>query len=715
MKAININLKELLGAKEYNRFAQTALFPAIRHLADQGKLSNYDLARLAEYSKKSGAGIFAVNATDTGDVTRHSLAVGSPLITSMRLTDDLEIKLFVKKFRDKKSYQREASIQEKLTQHLRNTPLHGIVPNQFYRNQSRRMVVMHFVDGETLSKRLSKSITEHSKIELLRKTLDTYVTFAEEIENSKLFTQRKKKWNEDDYLPCLQNFDEFFERNFDADTELYEEYGKHIASRLNGHTTDFIHGDLHSRQVIVDDKIHLVDWESAMHGFMEFDLSKLLTKNGVSDKLQDSLLEYAVTRKEELRTARHKRSLNPGELADKITQSKIRYRFNQITQDLIIADRYSRHAKENKENSRRLEELAITSYNIALRNIEKSEREGMLDSRFREKLESCVKHKTYRRLDDEEFNKLLQEYNPHITVWQENLVSEDKIPSKIDDQLKEKYLKAIRNNLHKRDWGRLAKMGAAACLFLALSGFYGFKHRESERAREDTERKHQNELINDAYKNEFRSAYSSLVDDQMQPGLTYRELGVELMPFNRIALNIATDRKIVEDVCRKHNLPFTLIKTMYQVNSAVSRTWYDSPDRHGLNLLDPYRAHITGAIDPLDNLKYGARRLDILFSKYQVDRDALREMLKSDSLHSLDEYPTGVKEALIQFYSHEKNKNEADEEKQYALRSEFKNPHGVRKFPETVREIVYTLLKGNPMGTSTFLQLEKPPKEFMPE
>jgi len=480
MKPLELQLKEILGVKEYNRFADTVLFPAIEQLAESGKLSNSDLAKLAKLTKTYGAGIFDVAASDVGEATKHNLSDGFSIIAKYKLNEDLEFNLFVKKFSDKKSFDRCVLIQEEIAQHLRNTDLAGVVPEQLYKNRGKRIVVMPLVEAKSLNAVLPES---KDKEELLRKTITEYLKITDHIGAKKVFVPPKrnalgKLWYDDFKLPSLQNFDRFFAKGFGADEKITESYKQHIGSRLNGNTGDFIHGDLHPGNILINDKTHFIDWELAANGFTEFDLYKLFTKSNVSDDLEDRLLAYTVMTKEKLRAKRENRQPASADTHRLLFEaSKTRYRLNQITQDLLTAERYNKNAQKDVKRHDKLEKMALTAYNIALRHIEKAESEGILSVDFRLTIEDFVqKNKPYNRINNVEFAQLLSVYNPHTTLSQDNLVSHGtEIGAPVDKESKQRNLEIIRKSLHKKDWGKIAKLGIAAAVLLCSASYGGRK------------------------------------------------------------------------------------------------------------------------------------------------------------------------------------------------------------------------------------------------
>ncbi len=730
MKPLELQLKEILGAKEYNRFADTVLFPAIQQLSESGKLGDSDLDKLARLTKTYGAGIFDVAATDVGDATKHNLSDGFSIIAKYRLNDDLEFNLFVKKFSDKNSFQKGVTIQEKLVESLKGADMEGVIPDQVFQNKGKRIVMMPLVKAQTLNAVLS----EENKEELLKQTIAEYLKIVDHAEAKKVFVPPKRNffgelWHDDFKLSSLQNFDKFFAKNFGADAELAESYNTHIGKRLNNYPTDLIHGDLHPGNILVNGRTHLIDWELAANGFTEFDLYKLFTKSRVSGVLEDRLLAYTVMKKEELRAKREKRQpASPATHELLFEASKTRYRLNQITQDLLTAERYSKNAQKDAKHHDKLEKMALTAYNIALRNIEKAESEGILDSKFYIRLESfAMKNKPYHPVDDAEFAQLLMAYNPHTTLSQDNLVShgtETSMP--MNKESKQKNLEIIRKSLHKKDWGKIAKLGTAAALMFGIAGFGGVKYLHSENARAEMERKSMRDITERCYMSDFRMPYNTFIEAQLNDGIipwAYETQGKKRLR----KLNLVKDSEVIKQVCDMHNLDHGLVVRMYRINAVFAGISNKGLQDIGNNFLDPYRVTFTvegnsEKYDPIFNLEEGAKRLSYMFDKYKVDRSIVKDGYVLDVREKIEKNDPSLEpliQALTQFYFASKNhfKSFKEEDERYVddkLRAKELNRGFV---PDSVREIVYNILTGGPqVEFSTLEYLDSIiPENFMKE
>lgn len=705
MKPIQIQLREFLGAKEYNRFSETVLYPLIERLSEEGRLTTHDLARLAHYTKHDGAGVFDVWAADTGEATLHSLREGAPIIARKQVGDE-EIRLFVKQFSDRKSYERGVTIQDKLVEHFKGTELEGIVPSQSYRNPRKRVVVMPLVEGETLD----RAITDENRNTQLARTIDAYVRTTDEVERAGIFTVPErgffgKVWYEDFELPKLEDFTEFFAKGFEADEELKKVYEEEVGKRLRGQTKEFIHGDLQPRNVLVNKDVHIIDWEMAKKGFMEFDLYKLFTKSRVGREMQEALTAYAATKKALLKAERSGIELSDLEL-DEIEREAIQiYTLNQLTQDLLTAERYAKRARESKNRKQELEQMALTAYNIALRNILYAESKNRITENFKKAIErhAAEKKPHFKLVDDKEFEKLLENYDPHSTASQENIVSHaSEMPvAGIDSELKKQHLRTICRSLRKKDWGRIAQVAGAVALVGGLAGFGGVKYYESEAARRKIAAQQREELTEDLYRSDFRSGYNELIRAQLLGGISDR-YGADKKPIKRVSPLQNWNK--VEEVCKKNGLPKYLAQAMYSVNECYANVDETAMDMHGLSLFDPYRSWaIHDSKDPQDNLIEGATRLSNLLDKYNVDRTRLFEAYK-DNGPGREKIP-GLKEALTRFYYEQKGNSGRTPDERW-------EDDKTRGIPESVRKIVWNVLRGGVTGDMYSTWLDDPPKDF---
>jgi hypothetical protein len=715
MKPIELQLKELLGTREYNRFAEQVLYPAIERLAKEGKLSGHDLARLAHYAKSGGAGIFDIWAADTGDATKHSLSEGAPIIARKRLTDDCSIDLFVKQFSDDESYRRGVTVQERVSKLLKGTELEGTVPEQLYLNPSKRVAIMPLVDGELLDDALKRG----DKEALLTKTIDTYLAVTDAVEAADSFKVPDRsglgKLLADDFkLPELQDFTTFFARHFADDPAFIKAYeveiGQPLRNEMEAHPM-FIHGDLHKRNIIVNGIPVFIDWEHAGRGFMEFDLNKLLAKAGVTPEEERHIVEHAA--RSQLRL-QQRRGLRTRENVDSAVWGSLAvYRMNQITQDVLTAVRYAQRAEKDPAHRERLQKMALAAYNIAHQHIDQGEREMATLYEFKRRLkEHMARHQPFLRvLEGAELEQLLSEANPHSTVSQENLVShtiDAGIPHTVDDQLRAKYLKTIKKGIRKRDWGKIAKLGAAALVILGLAGYSGHKFFEAKQAQKSAQEREREELLEKLYYSDFTTGYNELIRAHLNGGYSrywdYDEKNRK--PLSRISrLN---DSKKIDALCAEHNIEPRLVDTVYVVNECFANLDKSGMQYHGLSLFDPYRSWAVETIDPEHNLRSGLARLSRLFDKYKVDRAAVSKACKDGVLWR--NQPAGFVEALTEFYAYTKGRTStsgATEDELYA------SDRNLSPVPKAVHKIVYNILRGGPDGDETgSAWLNDPPKDF---
>ena len=708
-RQIELQLRELLGRKEYNRLVEKVLVPEFEKLANSDRVEDRKLFdRLARFNEDYGAGIFDMWAADTGDTTKNTLGDGKTVIARKRLSPDREIKLFVKQFADRKSYDFGVGVQKKLADLVRGTDLEGSVPEQSYTNNRKRISVMPFVEGDLLS----VAVTEENKKELFMRVIDEYVTLTEEAEKSRVLDPPERSFasqlfTKDLRLPVLENFDVFFEKFFGADERLARVYREEIASKLNGQTNEVLHGDLKEENIIVNGGVSFLDWEMSKYGFMEFDLQKWFAKSGITGNLEKNLVAYARLRKDRLRAEKRGYSVEWDNSAEeRVNNSLTRYKLNQITQDLLTAERYAKRSEKEPNHKSQLEMTALTAYNLALRHIDAAEVGGLLSSEFKNALDVYVaKNKPlFVRVTDDEFDDLIDQCNPYTTTSKENMVSVDygALPVMLDrvsQKQRTKQLRKIRRSLRKKNWFAIGGIATGLLALFSAGGVAGYNHVERVKAvqRINDER---NEWL---YSSTFSTGFNYLTAAKLDGGLTENGYIADRSNEEKIifeGLHLNNDRNVIE------RISYLLVSAMYKTNACFAGIELSKEGENGINLLDPVNYWNAGRT-PKANLESGVKRLARLFEKYGVTRTDQNEVGYSEDRV---DFPRSLVRALAEFYS-----DEAASMTRYDGQGfDFSD----NKPCIWDKHVVYTVLMGGParydfmIRPGGFPSLNYPPKEF---
>lgn len=279
------------------------------------------------------------------------------------------------------------------------------------------------------------------------------------------------------------------------------------------------------------------------------------------------------------------------------------------------------------------------------------------------------------------------------------------------DGLVNDFAKASAPTLRERISGLSKKakvaIAAGAIGLSTLTGLVGNQYVKAEGARQQLEQERMQQNTESMYKSDFKSGYNELIRSFFNGGISF-DGGATLKPINKIGLYADADK--IKEVCKENNLDYKLVNAMYLVNETFASVSATGAETKGLTLLDPFRCGPMGDYDPESNLRNGAKRLSDLFDKYQVDRAALSKTLDVGYIFNPNGYPSGVVEALTEFYCAKKGYRGA------GSNYESDKEEGSFTLTEGAREIVWNVLRGGPncegWGGMGYYYLDMPAKDF---
>ncbi len=476
-RGVNFSLKGILG-NQFDKFMADMVYSPIEKWALEGKIDSVTLRRLNRVLRKHGNEALNVPAEQIAQATRHSMEGGELFRVNLPITGDLSIDNFVKIFSSYDKFKDAIKKEQRIYDALQGTELESHVVQPLFINREMSLVSYPFVNAATLQDVVQEA-TSHEKEKLLVDVLKDYQHVSEEL------TSRRDKVESDGYnLGSLMGFDECFDKFFfkrlgheNGDTdELRELFSKYFAP-LEGQNNHIIHGDLIMDNVILEgDHSVFIDPEDACIGFLEFDYCKLLTKAGLSEEAEESVVRKAAE--------------NACGTEEDVKESEKRYALNRIAQELFTSVRYLKRARENSSES--MANMALVSYNIALRKIDRAIERGYVGQDLKECLEKFVSEHHSDQLYDlgDKFEEYKEKFNPHFRKSQDNVVSAPSLDLLITGQDDKKdvksELKHLRRNLsrRKRNWTKILAYSLAGVLAVGAIGGLRLYEKITQKAQE---------------------------------------------------------------------------------------------------------------------------------------------------------------------------------------------------------------------------------------
>ncbi len=610
---INLSLEHLLG-RLAEPYARQVILPEIAALAQDGKISDHELRKIADAVEARGFGVLLPPITLLGDATKNTLEkdgwIGEAVL---RLTDAVSIRHFIKRTSDREDYHRAVRLQQAAHDALAITPYHASVPAVRFANKKERVIITPSVDGMTLKDALDTHPEEKEAI--LRRVITDYVSVFTHLNEPSVRTQLS-------FPDAVRDFTEMFRNYYLSEISLQGEtalllqaFARDIGTSLTAARGSIVHGDLHAKNTLVNGTSVFLDWpNAAANGFPELDIGKLLTKAHLPLDLEKRLARHAA---EQLYTTPEEQEA-----------SFVRYTHNQIFQDLITAKRYLFRAAqaETADDVDRLQKMATISYNTALRRAHDAAAQGIITTSFVEHLTQVpAQHRGYSTpiLSDEAYEALKKTHNPHLLMSQENVeTSPSSLAQLVAESQPGESINRIRTQLDNARWRKRGKVASIVGGILFGLAALVSSTLDSINARMDAAQQKQ-EVGEERIGRSHQWIYTHAYDRVMRKIID-----------EKITNTFTLDDPIVQEIAQKHGLDYIMIRRMIQVSRCYgSGETSQNPtlrNTGNVNILDPFRITLsyhytsghpgertgTEILDPVANLDAGAARVAGLIKKH---------------------------------------------------------------------------------------------------
>ncbi len=178
-------------------------------------------------------------------------------------------------------------------------------PNIYRVSEDRKMYIQEFLGNHTLSELISKEGLSTNIVDLIRKTLDHLFEMQQKTQG-KIDYSRTFEYEKYDEFPVqhdLYYFKFFFVDQLEIPyhkSALLREF-RNITQRITAlKPQGLMIRDFQSRNIMIDDQdeIHFIDYQSAMHGPLIYDVISLLyqAKAGFPEPFREEMLAYYVSK-----------------------------------------------------------------------------------------------------------------------------------------------------------------------------------------------------------------------------------------------------------------------------------------------------------------------------------------------------------------------------------------------------------------------------------
>lgn len=402
-ESISVSLKALLGEKVYLDYLRKFVFPSIHKLTDQGKINEFELAKISYNIKNEGIDVLSPEAYFRSDITRNTFHEAGWIAEVIHpLTNNVKIHAIIKKARPQEDIINELTTHNSLIKLLEYTDYSGKIPDSIFANKKKNIVATTFIEGELLEKKLKNT---KDKTSILKPIIDDYLNFQKILNDEKDLIKTSSE---------LIRFDKFFQTKYlrgntpiETELKILEVYNREIGEELTHVSKEFIQGDLNPLNILINGNTKYLDWaNAAKNGFVEFDLGTLLKKSNISIDEENNIVRYAASKRF--------KSMEEQEKSLRL------YTKNMITQELVAAARYTQRASHAKgELAKSLENMALFNFNKALKRMEYAENKGFISSKFREAIEKTAPTSLRRVVNFEDLSKT---DNPDEMGSQYNLI-----------------------------------------------------------------------------------------------------------------------------------------------------------------------------------------------------------------------------------------------------------------------------------------------------
>ena len=595
IQGLDLSLKEILG-NAYYAYLEKVVLPQVKALAANGKISPHQIKKLDELTEARGIDVLAPQLRLVDIVTKTTIEDGYIAEAALRVTEGVEIRHIVKKFPfilGNKDFDRALQIQKNLEKVVKGTEFEDSIPKPEFVNKPGRIIVTPYAEGETLNEVLA-SQNPAQKEQTLRKVLDDYVSLFSYLNSPAVKVDLK--------LPvALDDVNETFNKYYlgkEPDVRLKELFERDIGDNLNQARTQIVHGDFHTRNIILNGKTVYLDWGNAgTKGYPEFDIRKLLLKADIDEELEARLIDYAACKLHETHEDRER--------------FKERYEKNYILGGLIASKRYLVRSTrvDNEEVRNKLKAMATYFYNDAINRAERAaESEIISRDLWYELIKNPPQVEDYKLELVDDLNKLKEQFNPNAFGSHEHIEPTTPLTEIVLDEDKgaisriERRVRSERRNIMLVKAGVLG-LGLVGLLSAFVAGSVVI-HGENKRKEEQAQLERSKEFQLAYYKDDFKRAYNEAKTEAAEGKLKTR-------------LKISS--KIIDEVAEQyadHGVTPRLLRDIIRVNRVeASLDWSGREENiriDDINLLYPFPVESRKnqfIVDPIENLKYGAREL----------------------------------------------------------------------------------------------------------
>lgn len=639
--AVSVSLPELIGLNAYTKLVIPLVADRLGAWEQSKAISPQEKRTIDEILASRGSRALHERTFKIHPYGRTSRNGGHILLTHFLLTEKHVLRYHIKIHADKK----ELDESERITQFLQER-FGDVVLAPRYTDRRTRLAAYDVSPGQTLDEVLEQEKKPERKEELLTQTMQTYFSIAQPIDQqtprspSGLVNplERHSVFLSDHFL---RRYDKRMRRtSTHALLKEFEEMGEY----LDPLPKVFCLNDLHGGNVLIEGEHQRLIDLSAKLTHLSHGLVKILSHPSISVDLETKLLGKA---KELARDF-------PGH-----AELERSYYLSQIVDDILATQRYLERAQTDDEEKENWKQQALVAYNFVLRRIDTARKNKHLEGKLDEKLRTFTHEQgvDVHYIADDDLNRLKEHYHrPYGSVA---IAMQE---AKSSGQTSER---AIRWGIRKPVWMRRLLWGGITTLGLGLIGFGGYqvyeraqerKHMQQEiefkatvEAQEKIKIDRNQQNTERYYEVDFCTSYQKLLDLDRMNGVPKNDYDYSVLdPLHRI--DLLKDENLIIATAQKNHIPVPLLKSMYSTNNVFCNNARYYSTQH-LNLLDP-RIRELSHLDPQRNLEEGTQRLSSLFDKYHVDRDALYQFMQKGFAHNPDEYPLGVKSAVVEFYGY---------------------------------------------------------------
>jgi len=588
-QGVNLSLRELLG-NSYESYLIDVILSNIERLTKRGEISLQELRKLEDIVNQRGTEVLSPTVNIINSITKNTIeSDGYVAEAVLKLTNSVEIRNFIKKFSKKEDLKHAVNVQSQIYKEL-GSDFGSSVPEIKFINSRRRIIISPFIDGATLFERLEKT---EDKFDIVSDVVSDYVRLFSHLNRNDNNLKIPKRMGKS-HLAFLKYY---LNGQIKGNEELLRLFEEEIGRDLDSGAKYNIHGDLHPGNILLTSygKVY-IDWaNSSSNGLFEYDIDKLLMKSDLKLEEENEIARMAARK-----------------FYDNIEERELSSRLhikNQVLENLLAAKRYLKRSHDS-DNWKKLNKMSSLFFEEAMIRLDYAIQSGIIKEEFKKKL-SLPDTYTKESLTYEE---LKTEYNPKIQASQTNIIepvinSESSNSYEIITNLEKK----IKNSKRKRTLKKISVPAAIA--FLACVTVGGLKYNEYLKERERKEAINMEKLADlslDSYNHNFRRIY---------------ELATRQAAEGTLNSRFKIDNKVIDDVAAEYGLEAQLLRQIIRVNRIYAGIDFSAKEEFisisDINFLLPnpnYNNKGGRTMDPLENLKFGARILSDKLKEYNGDR-----------------------------------------------------------------------------------------------